>query len=76
MRGGALRDTVADSVERYQPGLGTVIIRHVPALECQECGEVWWPSSSIARMEDVLSGGKRSDATATVAVPAYDLAAT
>ncbi|OIO96143.1 MAG: hypothetical protein AUJ96_25245 [Armatimonadetes bacterium CG2_30_66_41] len=75
MCGGALRDTVADSVERYQLGLGTVIIRHVPAQECQGCGEVWWPSSSIARMEDVLSGGKRSDAMAVIAVPAYDLAA-
>ncbi len=74
MCGGSLADIVVDSVERLKPGHGTVVIRNVPAHECRECGEVWWPASSIDRMEEVITGNAVPKGTALLTVPAYEFA--
>lgn len=39
-----------------------VVVRHVPAMVCQQCGESWILDSVAEELEEIVSeaGGKRS----------------
>jgi YgiT-type zinc finger domain-containing protein len=43
-------------------GSGVVVVRHVPARVCQQCGEDWIPDSVAEQLERIVSeargGGK------------------
>jgi YgiT-type zinc finger domain-containing protein len=34
---------------------GVVVIRHVPAWVCTECGNIWYSGSVAARLEEIVN---------------------
>jgi YgiT-type zinc finger domain-containing protein len=70
-KGNMVEKRVAHTIET---DTGIIVIRDVPALVCNQCGEVWFSSSTQQRLEKILHAA--SDSTAPeVAVFKYSRAA-
>lgn len=39
-------------------GFGVVVVRHVPALVCSQCGADWIPDDVAARIESLVEDAK------------------
>lgn len=39
-------------------GFGVVVVRHVPALVCEQCGEDWISDTTAARLEEVTDSAR------------------
>ena len=39
-------------------GAGIVVVRHVPAMVCQQCGEEWVSDSVAERLEQVVEDAR------------------
>jgi YgiT-type zinc finger domain-containing protein len=52
-------------------GESTVLIRHVPAFVCGECGNVWYSGKTAARLQKMVDDSLRGHAF-DVAVEKFD----
>jgi YgiT-type zinc finger domain-containing protein len=43
-------------------GTGVLIVRHVPALVCSQCGERWFTDDVTRRLEELASDARRRGA--------------
>jgi len=39
-------------------GLGVIVIRHVPAMVCGQCGEAWLEDAESAKVEQLVQEAK------------------
>lgn len=56
MRCGLCKGELEDRLVTYTEDLGNmvVVIRHVPAKVCSECGNVWYMGAVSARLEAIV----------------------
>ncbi|MBI3785478.1 MAG: YgiT-type zinc finger protein [Deltaproteobacteria bacterium] len=52
-------------------GRGVVVVRHVPATLCTQCGEAWIDDRQAAKLEELVGNARRNGR----AVEVIDLAA-
>ncbi|QFY90151.1 type II toxin-antitoxin system MqsA family antitoxin [Magnetovirga frankeli] len=48
-------------------GFGVVVIRHVPALVCQCCGEDWLEDATAEQLETMVAEARRKHSTVEIA---------
>ncbi len=41
-------------------GFGVVVVRHVPAVVCEQCGEEWIADETARRLEDVTDRARQT----------------
>lgn len=47
-------------------GYGVVVIRHVPALVCEQCGADWLADETAARVEELVNAAREKRAEVEV----------
>jgi YgiT-type zinc finger domain-containing protein len=53
---GALRDGSTTHVVNFDGG--TVIVKHVPCMECAQCGETYYSDEVASRLEEIVNSVK------------------
>ena len=48
-------------------GFGVVVVRHVPALVCAQCGEAWLEDGVAERLEEVVDDARSRQLVVEVA---------
>ena len=48
-------------------GFGVVVVRHVPALACVQCGETWLEDEVAGRLEEVVDDARSRQLVVEVA---------
>ena len=47
-------------------GSGVVVVRHVPAMVCRQCGEDWIDDAMAERLETIVQKAREKDALVEV----------
>jgi hypothetical protein len=47
-------------------GFGVVVVRHVPALVCDQCGAEWLTDAVAARLEQIVEEARKKKALVEV----------
>jgi YgiT-type zinc finger domain-containing protein len=45
---------------------GVVVVREVPALVCENCGEAWIDNPAASKLEDIVTDARRKHAVVEV----------
>ena len=67
--GGKLENTVTDYIEK-QDNL-VVIIENVPCEKCSQCGEEYFSTDAVRKIENILNRIKKISSSLTVTVIDY-----
>jgi YgiT-type zinc finger domain-containing protein len=66
-------NNITPSVVTYtteHKGACVIVIQNVPALECSQCGEIFYSSDVMEKLQKIVWG--KLPPTKTIEVPAYD----
>jgi YgiT-type zinc finger domain-containing protein len=69
--GGQVRIVNLPKVTRYRDDVGLVVFGDVPAQECVDCGERFFPSEVALAMDKVIR--ERMKATETIELPYFPM---
>ncbi len=53
------RTAGGETIFTVELGFGVVVVRHVPAMVCQSCGESWLEDGTTARLEQIVENARR-----------------
>ena len=71
--GGAKRNSATTFTVDYNSGV--VVVRNVPALVCNQCGEEWIPDEIAAKLESIVSSARNEHRQIEVLNFAFNIAA-
>ncbi|MBM4042437.1 MAG: type II toxin-antitoxin system MqsA family antitoxin [Planctomycetes bacterium] len=55
-----------ETVFAVELGFGVAVVRHVPAIVCETCGENWFEDPTAAKLEEIVARARREQSQVEV----------